>query len=154
MKNPRQTLALIILAIVILMGCTACKKQQDPLDNQSHPIQLSDYQGKWLILNYWATWCSPCLTELPELNKLYKQHRDKLNVLAINFDGLTAEKTADFTKPLALELPLLSDFPKEKLGINEISALPVTFLISPQGKLIKTLHGPQTEQSLLEQIGN
>ncbi len=152
MKGP-QLFILLLLCCVFLIGSTACKKQTDTLANQNHPIQLSDYRGKWLVLNYWATWCTPCLTELPELNKLYTQHSDKLNVLAVNFDGLTAEKTADFTQNLALEFPLLSSFPKEKLGISDISALPVTFLISPQGKLVKTLHGPQTEQSLLQEIG-
>lgn len=131
---------------------TACR-QPDLTDSQDNPIHLSDYRGKWLVVNYWATWCQPCVHELPELNGLYLSHSDQVMVLAVNFDSLPHHEINQFTQALHLKIPFLSRFPAEKYGITEISALPVTFLISPEGKLIETLHGPQTQAGLAKALG-
>ena len=126
-------------------------------DSHHRPIHLSDYRGKWLVINYWATWCQPCLTELPELNQLYLNHElnhgKQVSVLAVNFDGLSHDEINQFAHRLQLKLPLLSRFPIGQYGVENIPTLPVTFLISPQGKLSKTLYGQQTQASLLHEMG-
>ncbi|HVV67433.1 MAG TPA: TlpA disulfide reductase family protein [Gammaproteobacteria bacterium] len=141
----------LFLTIILILACfaSACNKQPDAVDSQGKAISFSDYRGKWLVVNYWATWCKPCLTELPELNALYAAHQDKLVVLGISFDHLPNTEIQQFAQPLQLKFPLLSQFPTEKFGIKDIPTLPVTFLISPQGKLTQTLYGPQTKASLL-----
>jgi peroxiredoxin len=140
---------LFLSLFIIVMGLYGCSKQPDAIDSHGKPLNFSDYRGKWLVVNYWATWCKPCLTELPELNALYQTHADKLLILGVNFDHLPAAEIQKFAEPLQLKFPLLSQFPLEKYGIKDIPTLPVTFLISPEGKLAQALYGPQTSTNLL-----
>ncbi|MGB6976658.1 MAG: SCO family protein [Gammaproteobacteria bacterium] len=122
-------------------------------DIKGNPINLADYRGKWVLINYWATWCHPCLQELPELNQFYHHYSDKVAVLGVSFDQLPASKIQQLAQRFALNFPLLSSFPISALGVENISALPITFLIAPDGHLQETLHGPQTQASLAKAIG-
>lgn len=136
----------LILTVLSLISC-------------SKPIQLADCDGKtlnlnqnkWLVVNYWADWCSSCLTELPELNKLAEKNSN-ITIVAVNFDGLQNAEIKRFREKLNLSLNLYDNFPKEKFGISDIATLPVTFLISPQGKLVARLDGPQSSDTLLAAI--
>jgi peroxiredoxin len=139
----------LILACLLFAGCQG---KPDATDSNGKSIYLSDYRGKWMVVNYWATWCQPCLTELPALNTLHTAHADTLVVLAVNFDGLSPPEIRNFAQAQHLTLPFLSHFPVEKFGITEIASLPTTFLITPEGKLFKTLYGPQTEKSILKNM--
>src|ERR1700730_5385107 len=123
----------------------SCTKAEELKDSHGHLIRLSDYQGKYLVVNYWATWCKPCITELPALNTFYKTHRDTVVVLGVNVDAFHAEKINSFVEKLALSFPLLSRFPLNQFTDQTIDALPTTFIFSPQRKLVKILYGPQTE---------
>ena len=58
-------------------------------DLEGKPVSLSDYRGKWVIVNYWATWCPPCLEEIPDLVDLYENNRDKLVVLGVDHEEVT-----------------------------------------------------------------
>lgn len=143
----------LIALIFVLLLITACKPKPDAIDSNGNKIYLSDYQGKWLVINYWATWCKPCLTELPDLNALYNNHANQVMVFGMSFDALSNAEIQQFAKKLSINFPMLQIFPIGNYGITNISALPVTFLISPQGRLVKTLHGPQTQTSLLTNMG-
>ncbi len=146
----KRIILLFLWMGLLLTGCHS----PDTTDSKGNPIHLSDHQGKWLVINYWATWCKPCLTELPELNQLYLNHRDRLIVWGVNFDQLSNQEIEEFSKPLQLKFPLISQFPAEKLGIHEIPSLPATFIITPDGKLLPPLYGPQTQESLLTTLKN
>jgi peroxiredoxin len=140
----------IFLSICLFL--TACHATPDAIQSDGKPLYLSDYRGKWMVVNYWATWCHPCLAELPELNTLYRQHADTIVVLGVSFDGLSNTDIQQFAKTQHLTFPLLSHFPIEKFSVQDISSLPMSFLITPQGKLAKILYGTQTEKSILENI--
>lgn len=139
-----------LLAVIACFILVSCKQAPDAVDSSGTPIKFSEYKGKWLVINYWATWCEPCRRELPELNKLSQSKSAQLIVLGVNFDALPNHEIQIFANSLGLNFPLLHQFPKEKFGIENIPVLPTTFLISPQGKLVATLQGPQTEASLLK----
>ena len=141
-----------LLWMVILFGCIACHQKPDAVDSQNRPIQLADYQHKWLVVNYWATWCKPCLTELPELNALNAQYAKQLSVLGVSFDGLANAEIESFSQSFHITFPLLSTFPIQRFGIKEIVSLPVSFIFDPLGHLSKTLYGPQTEKSILQAL--
>jgi len=139
--------------IVFLVFLVACSSQPDAKDSEGNAIRLSNYKGKWVVINYWATWCKPCLKEIPALNDLYRKNKSKLVVLGVSYDKLTNTEINDVVKKLSIQYPMLSSFPIDKLGITQLSVLPITFIINPEGKLTKTLKGPQTETQFRKAIG-
>ena len=138
----------LLSAFIILL--TAC---HDTRDSHSNSIRMSNYKGKWVIINYWATWCKPCLKELPELNNIFMVYKDKVMVLGVNYDQLSNEEINKFSDKLGITFPVMHSFPIKKYGVTAISTLPITFIISPQGKLVKTLTGPQTRENLEAAMG-
>lgn len=143
----------IILLIFSFALLTACSTQPDAYDSQGKAIRLSDYQGKWVIINYWANWCKPCLKEMPALNQIYQSNKNKLVVLGVSFDKLTSSEINNTIKKMNIYYPMLSTFPLEKLGITKtLSVLPITFIINPKGKLVKTLKGPRTKKQFLHAV--
>ena len=146
--------ALIVLICLFSFSLTAsCSKQIDATDSKGQAIRLNDYQGKWVVVNYWATWCKPCLKEIPALNALYLANRDHLVVLGVSYDKLPNNEINVIAKKFSIRYPMLSTFPLQKVGLNRIDVLPITFIISPDGKTVKTLKGPQTEKQFRTAVG-
>lgn len=143
---------IIILGLVCLLGVFGCTKPEI-LDCKGKPIKLSEYKGKWVLVNYWANWCEPCMKELPTLNQFYQKHADKIMVLGVSFDSLTDQEINQFSQKMKIDFPMLSHFPGESYGLKSISALPVTLLFSPEGKFVKVMYGPQTSSSLTKETG-
>ena len=109
-----------------------------------------DFRGSWLLVNYWAEWCAPCIEEMPELNEIAK--RPDVNVLAVNFDGVAGDKLNAAVKKIGVKIPSLITNPIPYLHIPKPSSLPATYVINPEGKLTATLLGAQTQSSLLTAI--
>ena len=108
---------------------------------------VDQYLGQWVVINYWAQWCKPCIEEIPELNEFDKRY-SKVVVLGVNFDGVTGEDLARQLEKLDVEFPTLGKDPFVTLDIPRPAVLPTTLVINPQGELSKTLVGPQTLASL------
>jgi len=110
--------------------------------------------GQWLLLNYWAQWCKPCIEEIPELDAFARAHAGKVRVLLVNFDGATGEELAQQARTLGIPAELLLEHdPAPELGLATPQALPTTYVIGPDGKQRGMLQGPQTVASLEEAIG-
>lgn len=107
-------------------------------------------QGKWRVVNYWAIWCAPCREEVPELNRLAL--KADIEVLGVNFDGKTGDELAEHARQLAIVFPVLPQDPAAELGIERPRVLPTTVLVSPEGEVMGTLVGPQTEAELLTEL--
>jgi len=133
-----------LLGILIFTGyLSACSSAPDAVDYQGHPIVVNHYRGKWVMINYWASWCEPCL---PDLNRLYQRYPEKVIVLGVNYDGEDADQLKLFAEKHSLSFPLLSHFPSEKWGLEEVSVLPMTLIIDPEGHFKTVLKGPHTEK--------
>tara|TARA_Y100001970_G_scaffold158998_1_gene194463 strand:+ start:83055 stop:83468 length:414 start_codon:yes stop_codon:yes gene_type:complete len=109
---------------------------------------LEDFKGKWLVINYWADWCPPCIKEMPELTDFYNSNNNKVNVLAHNFDRLEGKELLEQIERFKVKVPSLITNPEELFGWEKPSSLPTTYIIDPQGDLIHVLIGPQTKESL------
>lgn len=115
-------------------------------------IRVSDYQGQWLAVNFWATWCKPCRKELPELQELH--HRDnRIAVLGLAFEDEPPEVIQAFLDEFKVEYPVaIVDVyePPEVFGYPQ--AFPTTVLIDPEGELTQTWYGEITGQVVLDFI--
>jgi|TARA_B100001059_G_scaffold224598_1_gene250873 thiol-disulfide isomerase/thioredoxin len=114
--------------------------------------KLNDFRGNWLVVNYWADWCPPCIKEMPELSKFYNANKDSVLVLAYNFDRLEGEELSDQIQRFGVDIPSIINDPGLLFGWESPPSLPATYIINPQGELLHTLIGPQTQESLEKYI--
>jgi thiol-disulfide isomerase/thioredoxin len=154
--TPRinKQVALVSLALVSsVLLLFACSKPEVAEAVNTDGFDATQEQ-RWRVVNYWATWCGPCILEIPELNQLALDHRQQLVVWGVNFDNpLTeAERQAAITK-MNIHFPVYRQDPASDLGIDRPLVLPTTFIFSPDGVLVETLVGPQTGETLLALIG-
>ncbi|MEE9164668.1 MAG: TlpA disulfide reductase family protein, partial [Nitrospinota bacterium] len=100
-------------------------------------INLEDYKGKAVLLNFWATWCEPCLEEMPALQKAYNTLKNKgFVVLAVSIDRDSRENNVrTFAKNLDLSFPILLDSDQKVLNKYFTNVLPTSYLINTKGKL-------------------
>lgn len=124
------------------------------LDGQT-TITLSELRGKPVILNFWASWCTPCRQEMPALQAAYEAHRpDNLTVLAIN---LTTQDTLPdaqaFIEELQLTIPTLADETNVVGEAYHIIGLPTTYFVDSQGIITYLKLGPLDESQLNSLIG-
>ena len=112
-------------------------------DANDKPVKLSDYKGKTVLLNFWATWCAPCVKEMPSLDRLQGEiGKDKLVVLPLSLDGPSKPKVAPFYADRKLaNLGIYFDKGKKALGALDISVLPTSVLVDPEGREIGRMEG-------------
>jgi thiol-disulfide isomerase/thioredoxin len=108
--------------------------------------QLSDYRGQWLLINYWASWCHPCIHEIPELNQLDEQ--PDIQVLGYNFDRLPEDQLHLEVKRIDMRYPSLIVSPAQMFKETDPSGIPATMLIDTRGDFRMWLMGPQTKASI------
>ncbi len=104
---------------------------------------LSDYKGKVVLLNFWATWCTPCLREMPGMESLWQKYRDSgFVVLGISNDQASHKKrVATFLKRLNLSFPVLLDSDGKVSEYFSVSGIPVSFLIGRDGTVLAHIVG-------------
>jgi len=116
--------------------------------------QLSNYKGKWVLVNYWATWCPPCLEEVPDLVNLYDQRTKKdLMVLGVVFDYKNIKEVADYVDDMLMSYPIILGDDEVAAQIGTAEVLPTTFIYNPQGELVKIKRGLITKQYIEKIIG-
>ena len=142
-------LSVLLLSCSLLPGCG--KPDYHAHDGSSG--RFENLQGRWILINYWASWCEPCIKEIPELNEFAKQHGDRAAVFAVNFDGVQGAQLQEQVAKLKFAVPVLLADPAARFGYARPQALPSTFVIDPQGKLKEVLQGEQTVASLRAAIG-
>jgi len=143
-----------LFIICLLVTVVACNFTPNKNSKIIDTLELDSYKGKWLLINYWATWCKPCYDEIPELNQFYLKHKQQgVIVLGVNFDHISQKKLLQFSKKQKIEYPLILHDPQKQLHLDNIPTIPVTFIVSPEGKVTKYLQGPQTVSSLEENLG-
>jgi len=125
----------------------------DTLDGEK--IKLSDLRGKPIIINFWASWCQPCRTEMPAIQKALLMHaQDDLVILAVNLTNQDDEiKVRNFISELQLTFTVLMDRNGDTGNLYRVSALPTTFFVRPDGVIEEVvIGGPMAEALLLTRI--
>ena len=110
-------------------------------DLDGRPVNLTDYRGKIVLLNFWATWCEPCKKEMPEMQAAYEQYMDQgFVVLAINFGG-RADQASSFAHHGRLTFPILLDPGVKVASRYGVVSLPVSFFIDKEGIIRERVFG-------------
>ena len=131
----------------LLLCFTACSKPDFEIyKNSSGYIQ--DLRGQWVVINYWADWCPPCIKEMPELSSFYEDNKKEVQVFAYNFDRLEGEELQEQILRFKVKVPSLLTDPGELFGWEVPESLPATYIIDPEGVTREVLIGPQTKESL------
>ena len=105
-------------------------------DTEGQMQSLDQYQGKWVIVNYWATWCGTCMKELPDLVSLHEDNKDKdIVVVGVNFEAIGNDQLKAFVAEQSIPYPVLRSEPVPITAVGKVPALPTTYIIDPDGKI-------------------
>ncbi len=165
--DPRWIIAGAVVAIVIIVVLMFALREDTPTTSTSTSqptapdftvpsldggkVSLSDFRGKYVLLNFWASWCPPCKAEMPELHAYYKSYQDRgFTLLAINVND-DPSSAAAFIQANGFTFPVGLDTNGRVFGSYGGSALPTSFLIDPDGNLVKAWRPGAITRAMLEE---
>ncbi|KZZ49838.1 hypothetical protein A3758_13360 [Oleiphilus sp. HI0118] len=152
---------LLMIACICVQGCSdevGAQSQANPEKREKifklyggteQPFEAID--SPYVLMNYWASWCKPCVKEIPELNALDKH--PSAAVYAFNFDRLEGEKLLAEANKFGLDLPMLLNEPAPLFGEDSPAALPATLVVNTQTGEQQWLMGAQTKRKILSALG-
>jgi len=150
------TVVIAVLAVVGLLGFGLLSKGEaslsvgDPAPDKELSVlggsgtgEIADYRGKWVLVNFWASWCGPCRSEAPALESFQQRYSgENFTVLGINLDDATEDAQA-FVGRYRLTYPQLRDGDgRERRDAYGMTGFPETFLVDPQGNVALIRRGP------------
>jgi thiol-disulfide isomerase/thioredoxin len=143
-----QTVIRTVAGIGMALILAACAEDVG-VDQHGRKVAAERLDGQWLVINYWAEWCGPCRTEIPELNALARQHEAQtVTVLGVNFDGLQGEALKRAVQALGIEFTVLEQDPAARYELPRNEVLPVTYIVDGQGRMRERLLGEQSAAGL------
>lgn len=141
-------LVVVLWAGLLLAGCA----EDAGVDQHGRKVAADRFHGQWLVINYWAEWCAPCRTEIPQLNLLAEQLKGEAEVFGVNFDGLQGEELAKGAEALGIRFTVLATDPAPRFDLPRTEALPVTYIVDPSGKVRDRLLGEQNAEGLRKRL--
>lgn len=146
-KLPR-----LLICAALLIGGLFSPVQAEPVDFtlnnlDGEPVSLSDYRGRWVVINFWASWCSPCVRELPEL-VVYQERNPDVQVVGINFEETSSEESRAFLEQFDINFPNLKIGSTPLAPLEPLEGLPTTAIIDPEGEMVERHMGPVTANHL------
>ncbi len=145
--KTRDSLPLAELMSGIRMATTRGKSIPAPdfslLDLSGKELKLSGFRGKVVLLNFFATWCTSCVWEMPEMETLYRAYKEKgFTILAVSLDFYGPEKVKRFAEKIDLTFPIVMDTNKEVARKYGLRGPPVSYLINRKGNIVGAVFGP------------
>ena len=124
-------------------------------DTKGNIFTEKNTRGKYLVVNFWATWCSPCLKEIPAFVEFYEENSEHVEILGLDFEPVNIELINEFVERFSINYPLIlythiNDSEYTKFG--EIVGMPTTLIYSPDGELLQTFMGEITIEDLKKYI--
>jgi cytochrome c biogenesis protein CcmG/thiol:disulfide interchange protein DsbE len=117
------------------------------------PLRLSDYRGKVVLLNFWATWCPPCVTEIPDLVALREElGTERVEVLGISLDTAGADAVRAFARERGMSYPTAVDTAQVSAMYGGVPSIPTTFVIDTHGGVVEKIVGPQSKSQFIAAV--
>jgi len=155
----KRSLQVLVLFLSFGLSTSAiAEPPKEPIkltDLDGNESFLSDYKGKWVILNLWATWCPPCLVEIPDLVMFHEAHKDKdAIVIGVNYEDNDPAKVKAFSESQMINYPVVRfegkpDGTTSPLGT--LRGLPTTYMVAPDGTVVAARTG-MVDQKMLEEF--
>lgn len=140
--------SLLAIALLTLAAGISPARGFEFKDMQGQTQRLSDHRGKWVLVNFWATWCPPCLEEIPDLVALHEAHKKSdLVVIGVALDS-TRESVVEFVNKKKVSYPVVFGDYKLAEQVGEVQALPTSYLFDPAGKLVSYQEGMISRESV------
>ncbi len=150
----KKLLPIVVALLSLIVGVAVFSATQydfKTLDNRKWT--LSELEGQWLIINHFAEWCAPCLEEIPELNTLDLQVKNRnIQLMAVSYDEMPKQSLVDIKHKYGIQFKLVEQKYAANLPGIKPKQLPATYLISPNGEHVETILGKQTAVSLLNAV--
>jgi cytochrome c biogenesis protein CcmG/thiol:disulfide interchange protein DsbE len=136
----------------LAVGDPAPDKPLSTLDGAGEG-ELADYRGRWVLVNFWASWCEPCRDEAPALERFHREHRGPgFTVLGVNLDDASPDAIA-FTEEFGLTYPQLRDGDGRELRDEYgMTGFPESFVVDPEGRVALIRRGPVDEEFLDREV--
>lgn len=140
---------LIPILLVFLSATVSLAQETKPLkapslelkDLNGKTVKLSKYMGKVVLVNFWATWCAPCVAEVPELVKWQNEHKDELQILGITYPPASLRKIRRFVRDHGINYPIILGSKATKRLFEPSDNLPITVIIDREGNIVDRIDG-------------
>ncbi len=147
--------AILLIVTMVVSGTSWSSEEVDFAlpDPAGQVHRLSDFRGEWVIVNFWATWCAPCLKEIPDLIELSKLTEPvSVVVIGIDFEEIETAALNQFIAALKINYLILRVGESPLIPFEPLKGLPTTFIVSPAGHIVFTKVGATTKKMLLKQL--
>lgn len=142
-----------VVALLLVLVPASARAVDMPLTSiDGKQFNLEQYRGQWVVVNYWATWCPPCIVEMPELQDFHDAHKDEnAIVIGINSELISKQQLLRFLDDYFITYPIFVSRPTQESELGLIPGLPTTFMVSPDGEVVARQVGPVT-RDMIEQF--
>lgn len=151
--KAKALLLIILFTTAALAGFFTFKSLQSDFETlEGKTYSWKDLQGQWVVVNYFAPWCAPCLREMPELASFHQSLPDDTQLFAVNYDPKTKTELIDMKKKYGIAVPVIISTSDTKLPMVKPPYLPATFIVGPDGNIKDTIMGEVTASSLHQRL--
>ena len=150
-----STLYRVVLKFALCLICAGSLAAQafELKDTSGAPQRLTDLKGKWVVVNFWAIWCAPCVKEIPDIAVFAKQQGEKTRVLGVALDWDSEKQVLAFARKVGHTYPLVLGSEASEKSFGKMKGLPTTIVYDPAGKIAYRKTGTVTKE-LLTRIVN
>lgn len=122
-------------------------------DAAGNPVKLHDFVGKPIVLNFWASWCGPCRSEMPEFQEVFDELGSEVTFLMVNAGGETAKDAETFLQQAGYTFPVYYDLANGASVAYNVTGLPTTYFLNAQGDVVTYAVGAISKATLMKGIG-